>query len=411
MAFSQSELAQAAEIWVRTQNYDEVAREMGIKHAAAYRRCKAATQIGLLDLNPAAAPGFEITKHTAVIDESGEPVREFIQQKPTRDKRWALPEGMGMVRNSAYVDAEGKIIGEWKIAVVDKDAALMQLMEYLKGTFNEVQTPHIPVTPPTLYDNGKLNLIPCNDWHLNMLAWERECPENWDLKIAEPAIGDAMCSAINRAGPAGTAVILGGGDLLHSDNDDNRTRRSGAVLDCDTRHTKGREAATRIMRRVVDEALLHNETVLLRLLKGNHDEYSTAFIAGYLSAWYRNDPRVIVDLDENLFWAYQFGDTMLTATHGHTVKMQQIPEIMAGYWPQMWGATRYHFGHFFHIHHRDKLMSEHGHCIVESHRAPIPKDGWHHASGYLSGRDVQVITYSKNRGETGRVYEIVGDPD
>ena len=406
MPFPQSELERAAALYAEHGDYDAVAREMGIKHAAAYRRVRAASQAGLTSGGPP-LPGFEITKHTAVTDEDGIVVREFVQQKPEPEKRWKLPEGMALTGLSSYVDSGGRVIGEWKIARADKEAALVQLMDYLKSSFAEVQTPHIPITPPLVYAEDKVNFIPCNDWHVNMLAWEREVDENWDLKLAEPAIGDAMCSAVARAGRAGVAIVLGGGDLLHNDNNLNRTMKTGNVLDCDTRHSKGREAAIRMMKRVIDEALVHNATVLVRFLKGNHDEYTTGAVAGYISAWYRNEPRVVVDLDENLFWCYQHGTTMLVATHGHTIRMNQLPEIMAGYWPKVWGDTKHHFGHFFHIHHRDKLMTEHGHCVVESHRAPVPKDGWHYGAGYMSGRDVQVITYHRERGETGRVIELV----
>jgi hypothetical protein len=37
-----------------------------------------------------------------------------------------------------------------------------------------------------------LTLIPLADWHVGMFAWHRESSENWDLKIAERTIGEAV---------------------------------------------------------------------------------------------------------------------------------------------------------------------------------------------------------------------------
>src|SRR5215469_11227616 len=105
---------------------------------------------------------------------------------------------------------------------------------------------------------------------MNLLCWEREVGENWDLKIAERVIGDAICSVINRAPQSGTAVVLGGGDLMHNDDNTNRTARSGNILDADGRHAKGIEAAQRLKVITIDQALKHNDRVIVRILKGNH---------------------------------------------------------------------------------------------------------------------------------------------
>lgn len=402
MMFSNDDLARAVLAWNDNPNSDDVALKLGVNPLTAWRMLRRASQLGMVASSPSPMPGFEITQLTET------PHGTFIKTQPEPEKTWEPELGMFMKGVSSYVK-EGKVVGEWKIQRTDQQAAFEELLKYLTGTFDELRSSHVPIIAPTRVDADKVNLFPCNDWHINMLSWERECPENWDVKIAERRIGDAMCTVIARAGNAGLGIILGGGDLMHNDNNSQRTERSGAVLDCDTRHAKGREAAVRMMVRVIDEALLYNERVLVRMLKGNHDEYTTAAIVYYLSAWYRNEPRVEVDLDESLFWCFRHGETMLVATHGHTLKIGSMPQVMAGYWPQVWGETKYHFGHFFHVHHRDKIMAEHGHCIVESHRAPIPKDGWHYGAGYISGRDVQAITYHNKDGETGRVFEVVRD--
>lgn len=405
--FDPSQVTLAAEAFRDTPSEREVAITLGVSTYVARRLLRQASQLGLVDTTQTIPlPGFVITDVSQHLDDTGAVLGQNIRQTVEADEDWAPVPGMFIKGVSSYVKG-GKIVAEWKMQRKDDAAAHAELVEYLKSTFDGLTSPHVPVILPPRVVEDQVNLFPCNDWHINMLAWERETPENWDIKIAEQRIGDAMCKVIVRAGFAGLGIVLGGGDLMHNDNNNNRTEKSGHSLDCDTRHAKGREAAIRMMIRVIDTALLYNSKVLVRFLKGNHDEYTTGTIMYYLSAFYRNEPRVEVDLDENLFWCYQHGASMLVATHGHTLKMADMPQVMAGYWPKVWGETDFHFGHFFHVHHRDKIMSEHGHCIVESHRAPIPKDGWHYGAGYLSGRDVQAISYDSQDGETGRVFEVI----
>src|SRR5690606_24648958 len=137
---------------------------------------------------------------------------------------------------------------------------------------------------------------------VNLLTWERETGVNWDLKIAERVIGQGIEDAIARTTPAGTAIVLGGGDLTHADNNENRTARSGNVLDVDGRHQKGLETAGRLMVRTIDAALRNNGHVIVRVLQGNHDEHTAVAIGYFLLAWYRNEPRVTVDVDASLFF-------------------------------------------------------------------------------------------------------------
>jgi hypothetical protein len=100
---------------------------------------------------------------------------------------------------------------------------------------------------------------------------------------------------------------------------------------------------------------------------------------------------------------------MLCATHGHTIKMDQFFGIAASRQPAMWGDTRHRYAHFFHIHHSSKVAGESNGLVTESHQAPVPKDGWHHGAGYISGRSIQSITYHREYGERGRVREAILD--
>ncbi|WP_449409734.1 hypothetical protein [Methylobacterium komagatae] len=229
------------------------------------------------------------------------------------------------------------------------------------------------------------------------------------LRIAEEVISRAVENVVERSPASGLGVVLGGGDLMHADNQDNRTAKSGTQLDVDGRYDKVFEVAGRMTVRTVEAMLRRHDRVLVRILKGNHDTHCATAIAHHLKAWFRNEPRVEVDIDPSLFWYHRFGKVMLAATHGHETKLQDLAGVMGARRAEDWGATRSRYGHGFHIHHKRLLGFEGGGVVTESHQAPVAQDAWHHGAGFLSGRLLQTITYHRSFGEVSRAREAILD--
>lgn len=369
-------------------------------------RMREAARRGLLGFRPV-LPGFRVSGTATTFDGDGKVTAQTIQQKPELGAPFVMPPGQVVKGVSALVDADGREIQKW--IKTRTDLYPIDWHEVYRNAFAEYEGRAHPIPAPGHHDPDFLNLIPANDWHINLLTWRREVGRSWDLKIAEREIGTAIVSAISRARHAAVAVVLGGGDLMHNDDNTNRTAKSHNVLDADGRHQKGIEVAQRLMVLTIETALTCNDRVVVRALKGNHDEYSSVAVAHFLSAWYRNEPRVTVDLDASLFWFYRFGKVMLAATHGHAAKLEKLPAIMAARQPAMWGATLFRYGHGFHVHHRSKTETEDGGAVCESHQAPVPPDSWHYGEGYLSGQSVQVITYHREFGEWTRAREPILD--
>lgn len=379
---------------------------LGIPRATLQNRLKRAAERGMMGTKPV-LPGFRLTKTTAVTNEHGDVVREFIQQRPDVGPQFEIPAGHSVKGVSAYVDAENRIVGQW-IKTREEPSAI-DVADILAKRFETFEPAAPAVHAPAATDTDLLSLIPCNDWHVGMFAWSRETDNNWDLKIGPRVIGSAVDEAIARSPASYTAIVLGGGDLTHADNNDNRTKRSGNVLDVDGRHQKVVETAGELMVRTVDAALHKHGRVIFRNLKGNHDDETAPAIAWFLKAWYRNEPRVHVDLDQSLFFYHEHGLTMLGATHGHAAKLRDMPQIMATRRPEMWGRTRYRYAHGFHVHHKSGFVTEEGGVVAESHQAPIPQDSWHYGAGFLSGRSIQTISYHRQYGESGRVRVAILD--
>jgi hypothetical protein len=384
---------EAALVYAAKGSYAAGSDELGLDESTFRHRVKRASERGLMGFAPV-LPGFRVSQV------SSGPRGDYVQQRPEPGRVFELPPGQAIKGVSALVDPEQRVLLEWIKTVKDRDVDWRVIFE---GAFEGFEGRSEYLAPPSNVSHNYINLIPCNDWHINLLCWQQEVGVNWDLKIAEQVIGASIASAIERTPSAKVAVVLGGGDLLHADDNTNRTAKSGNVLEADGRHQKSIQVAQRLKVRTIDAALRKNEQVIVRILQGNHDEYSSVAIAHFLSAWYRNEPRVTVDLDASLFWWYRFGKVLLGATHGHTVKLSQLPSIMAHRRAEDWGLSTFRYAHGFHIHHHSKVATEGEGVICESHEAPIPQDAWHFGSGYISGRCVKTITYHREFGEVSRV--------
>lgn len=356
--------------------------------------------------NPVIA-GFVLKTVSTQRGPDGEVQREWIKQGPEAGDEFEVPADHAIKGVSALVGPDGRVIQQW-IKTRQGSLSIDETVRIIKDAFADYKGRARPVKPPAKLASGLLTLIPCNDWHINLLTWEREVGQNWDLKIAENVIGDSVEDAIARSPASEVGVVLGGGDLVHADSKLNQTT-AGTPQDVDSRYAKGLEVASRLMVRTVDVALARHERVVVRILAGNHDEHTSVAVAYFLLAWYRNEPRVTIDVDASLFWWFRFGLCMFGATHGHTVKIKDMPQIMASRRAADWGASKFRYIHGFHLHHSAQFATEGGGCVSEIHQAPIPQDAWHYGSGFLSGRSVKTITYHKDYGEISRVRVAILD--
>lgn len=390
---SQDEIDAAVAAYAIHGTVRATAAALGMSYGATQLRLSRGAEAGLLGTKPV-LPGFAIK---SIASKEGD---AWVRQVKAPGGEYKTPDGHSIKGESALVDADGRVIQRW--VKTRNEYSPQDVVDILKSAFVDYQTPSA-VPGPRTFSTDLLTLYPCNDWHINLLTWGRETGQNWDLKIAERVIGDGIDETVARSPESGLAIVLGGGDLVHADTNDNRTAQSGNVLEADGRHQKGIEVAQRLKVRTIDRVLAKNDRVIVRVLKGNHDEYSATAIAYFLQAWYRNEPRVTVDVDPSLFFWHRFGKVMLGATHGHTVKLKDMASIMAHRRAEDWGATKFRYVHGFHIHHKTQYATEGGGVISESHQAPIPPDAWHFGAGYLSGRSLQSISYHKDYGEVSRV--------
>lgn len=312
-----------------------------------------------------------------------------------------VPVGQSIKGVSTLYDRNGKVAAQWVktrsdvLPVADVIEALKEALADFKGA---APVPPVQQGPA---DSNLLNLFLLPDLHLGMRAWRDECGADYDLEIAVDMARDAFADLIARAPAAGHAVILGLGDLTHADDETATTRRSGNRLDVDTRHQKVLVATLRLLLWKIDRALSRFPRVTVRILKGNHDEQTAAAISVALALYFDGHKRVTIDASPSLWWFLRHGKVLLGATHGHNLKAENMPGVMASERAQDWGETVWRYIHHGHFHHR-RVIEVMG-VPVECFQAPAQKDAYHAGAGYVSGRSLTAITYHAERGEYGRV--------
>jgi hypothetical protein len=253
-------------------------------------------------------------------------------------------------------------------------------------------------------------VLPIGDPHIGMLAWEDECGQNWDLKIAEQTFCKLFDSLISAAPRCHKVVIENLGDLLHYDNIQGVTSRSGHSLDTDGRYARMVDVVIRILRFIVARSLEHFGEVHIINAIGNHDDIGSMWIARLLAVAYENEPRVTVDTTPGPCAYVRFGRTLIGVHHGHTIKMAKLPGVMATDRRKDWGDTDFQYWHTGHIHHDSTFFAqEYPSCKVESFRTLAPKDSYATWGGWRSGQDSKCIIYHELYGEVSRITKNIAE--
>lgn len=350
----------------------------------------------------------EVTEH---FDEDGNLTGKSVRKGP---ESWAEQGGedAGPARDgtdgyvikgvSTYYNANGEQRGQWVKTRLDNAAhaenALRAFTDWLAT--HEANGRAEPLPPPSYSDDDLLTVYPIGDPHFGLHSWAPETGENFNLKEAERVTYAAVDRLVTAAAASGTAILLNLGDFFHADDSRNETPGHSNRLDVDGRYMKIVQVGMRTMVACVRRLLEKHARVIVRNVPGNHDPHLALLLSVTMDAFFRNEPRVTVDLSPSLYWYYRFGKVLIGAHHGHGAKPADLPLLMAADRPEDWGMTAHRHWLTGHIHHW--TGKEHPGVIVESFRTLATKDAWHAGKGYRSGRDMNVITYHREFGEIQR---------
>jgi hypothetical protein len=302
---------------------------------------------------------------------------------------------------STYFDKNGQAAGQWVKSRLDDDK-FQELLKEAASAFSEGIKRERPVPPPKHTLSNLLNTYVITDYHLGMKAWGEETGgEDWDIKIAEDLLVRWFATAIQQSPDAETGLLAILGDFLHWDGLEAVTPMSGHVLDADTRFQLVVRVAIRSLRRIISTLLQKHKQVNVIIAEGNHDQASSVWLREMLVALYDNEPRVSIDQSPDPYYCYEHGLTAVMVHHGHLKKFDGVEEVFVSKYRQIFGRTKFVYGHLGHYHHN--RVKESSLMTVEQHRTLASPDAYSSRGGWLSGRDAKVITYHKQFGEIGRV--------
>jgi len=292
---------------------------------------------------------------------------------------------------------DGKVM-EWRHLV--PESLVGEDYEAFVARLNADIKPLPEVPSPTGIEDNLLSLYPLPDVHMGQYSWGKETGEGYDLDIARAAVTSTFDKLIARTPPSKVGVVLFLGDYYHADGFESVTPKSHNALDTDSRYSKVQWMGMELAIDLVDRALQKHELVIVRALPGNHDPRGGETLVLSLWSRYYNNPRVIVDRKPGQFWFFQWGEVMLAGHHGHEVKPEQMPGVMAAYEPAMWGSTKFRHAYLGHFHHRKRgvMSDEYSGAVWEVLQAITAKDAWNRGKGHASGRSISAMTFHNKEG-------------
>jgi len=295
--------------------------------------------------------------------------------------------------------------GIWVKADVEKENALASFRESIDeitSNVTDLYTPS-PFQRPEHSSDELLTVYISNDLHLGALMDKDETGDaDWDSKIAFNTMKSSIEYLVHNSPTTDNCLIADLGDLLEMDSFDNQTPTSKHTLDVDGRWAKVLNIAQKTITYMILEALKKHQTVYFLNISGNHDISSGYAIQSYVKAFFRNEPRVIVDESHRSIKYFQFGSTLLGFAHGDQLKMKNAAETMVVDNENIFSETTNRYFHFGHTHVDSVIDTKL--CRVESHRNLAPLNVW--ASNMGMRRQVgtmKSITYHTDLGEMSRV--------
>ena len=322
---------------------------------------------------------------------------------PAHDMTRTVPDGFKLKGVSTYYNKEGVASGQWVKSSADEERRTQIIKETFAAMAEDL--PRVePSVSQMIHINALCNLYVLTDCHVGMLAWHKEGGADWDLKIAERTLTGCFEQMVKSSPPASTGFVCQLGDWLHFDGMAAVTPTNHHQLDADGRFSKIVQASVRILRRLVDFALIHHENVIVLMAEGNHDLVSSIWLRSMFKALYENDPRVYVIDSELPYYVHTHGQVMLSFHHGHLNKNDRLPLLFASQFPKVWGATTKRYCHTGHRHHVEE--KEHSGMTVVQHPTLAARDAYAARGGWIAERQVSALTYHEQYGQVSKISVV-----
>lgn len=239
-----------------------------------------------------------------------------------------------------------------------------------------------------------LTVYPVFDLHAGMFAWGKETGgQDYDLGHMADDVREAFGNLDILTPRGGKALLILGGDTLHIDDERNETPQSKHKLDADGRYYKVLQDAINALCWMVDHLHNRHSSVIVRVLRGNHDQHSHMVLSFALAERYRNAQGVTIEKTPRDLFMIQHGNVMIAAHHGDKSPPQRLAMMIADTCP-FWSETRDRHLLTGHIHH-DSTKDFPG-IKWHSLRAFCPPDAY--GAGFAPRRALQAMVFHDKKG-------------
>lgn len=234
------------------------------------------------------------------------------------------------------------------------------------------------------------------DAHIGRRSWPDETGgAPYDTPIAERLIPEALgeLMAHGKARRVGRRAFRILGDWSNHDTAGNTTT-AGTQQDSDSRLQKILDVGAQILFDAVEASARECPTVVM-FVPGNHDEVLTWAFQKIVATYFRQHPRVTVDMAFTHRKYDLWGKTLLGFAHGDKAR-KKLPGLMALECREWWGASRYREIHTGHLHSTAAVETLDG-VITRTAPSIAAIDGWHAREGYVGAlRGMETYYYHRD---------------
>lgn len=256
--------------------------------------------------------------------------------------------------------------------------------------------------------------IGITDLHMGKRAWAEECGEDYDLDIARSVYDNAIRDTLSLVDPylggVSEILLLAGSDYLQVDNPQGTTVSGTKVDSVDTRFGKVFEVGFRAIADAADE-LSKIAPVRIVYLSANHDATTSWAMAFALKQYFSGFNLNVSVCDSPRVRKYiSFGKVLLGLTHGHDIRMSQLPQVMALEAKQYWSEATTREFHCGHLHRRGQMqslqLSDDLGVVTRVLPALSRSDAWHDRHMFVGAKQgVQSFLFDAEYGLTAQ-FEV-----
>ena len=319
------------------------------------------------------------------------------------------PDQMHLYGQSVLYDADGNAKLAWHKYHPERAFSA----DFVEGLVKRVKDQgSLPTKrPPPKYSHDSICAEVCvYDLHFGMYASADDTGDsNYDTDIAARRLIQAVEDLATRLNKPHTIRLILGGDTLHMDDSSNSTKASKHQLDVDTRYNLVIKKLIAAVYDVVCLLSLYAPNLEIYVIRGNHDEESSRWLAQVLEAFWWQEERIAV-CDQTTDRKYAiWGDCLSCYGHGDKLKADHWAKVVAAEKPQLWGATKHRYARLGHVHTRKVIppyvVDESSGLEVTFLSSLASSDSWHSSMGYIGNkRGTQAFELHKTKGQVSQLY-------